>query len=105
MPQPSSYLPPEPAPPTSNMALASLITGILGFMGPIVFSIIALITGYAARSETRSVPPRASGDGMATIGIVLGYIQLGLVAVALCVAIIFAVLFVLGISIWGASAQ
>ena len=70
--------------PTSGMAIASLVTGILGFMGPVVFSLIAIVTGYSARKETRAIPPRATGDGMATAGIVMGYIQLGLAALVLC---------------------
>src|SRR5574340_591608 len=77
------------APPglsTSGLATASLICGILGFvMLPVLASIAALWTGYAARQETRSQPPRASGDGMATAGIVMGYIQLALACIgALC---------------------
>ena len=71
--------------PTSTMAIVSLIAGILGFMGlPILASIVALWTGYAARKETRAVPPRASGDGMATAGIIMGWIQIGLGVVAIC---------------------
>lgn len=34
-----------------------------------------------ARNETRSVPPHASGDGMATAGIIMGWIQIGLIVV------------------------
>ena len=71
--------------PTSTLAIVSLIAGILGFMGlPIISSIVALLTGYAARKETRATPPRASGDGMATAGIVMGWIQIGLGVVAIC---------------------
>jgi magnesium-transporting ATPase (P-type) len=71
--------------PTSTLAIVSLIAGILGFMGlPIIASIVAILTGYAARNETRSVPPRASGDGLATAGIVMGWIQIGLTVVAIC---------------------
>src|SRR5512143_3765381 len=93
MNQPLSPQPPQPPQPpyppvdilpTSGLAIASLVTGIMGFAGPVVFSIIALVTGYAARNETRSRPPRASGDGLATAGIVMGYVQLGLVAFVLC---------------------
>jgi hypothetical protein len=94
MQQGPTSAPPEGYLPTSGLATASLITGILGFMGPVVFSAIALWTGYAARKETRSQPPRATGDGMATAGIVMGYIQLALACVgALCVAV-YAVWFV-----------
>ena len=61
---------------SSTLAIISLIAGILGFMGlPIIASVIAIFTGYAARKETRSRPPRATGDGMVTAGIVMGWIH------------------------------
>jgi len=83
--------------PTSTMATVSLIAGILGFMGlPIIGSIVAIWTGYSARKDTRSVPPRASGDGMATAGIVMGWIQIGLAAVAICCFVAYFV-FVIGL--------
>ncbi len=95
--QPRSYLPPEAPLPTSGMAIASLITGILGFtMAPILGGIIAIFTGYAARRDTRAVPPRASGDGLATAGIVMGYVQIGLGVVGACCLVAYLV-FVLGI--------
>lgn len=74
-----------PVLPTSTLATVSLIAGILGFfLFPLIASIVALWTGYEARKETRAVPPRASGDGMATAGIVMGWIQIGLIIVSLC---------------------
>ena len=85
--------------PTSTMATVSMISGILGFfILPLLGSIIALITGYMARQETRAVPPKASGDGMATAGIVMGWIQIGLAVIGVCCVIayfgFFAALFV-----------
>lgn len=83
--------------PTSTLATISLIAGILGFAGfPVIASIVAIWTGYAARNETRSIPPKASGDGMATAGIVMGWIQIGLTVVAICCFITYFV-FVIGI--------
>ena len=83
--------------PTSTLAIVSLIAGILGFMGlPIIASIVALFTGYAARKETRAVPPRVSGDGMATAGIVMGWIQIGLTVAAIFCLIAYFV-FVIGL--------
>jgi len=71
--------------PTSTLAIVSLVSGILGFtFVPLICGIVALITGYMARNETRSIPPRASGDGMATAGIIMGWIQIGLAIVAIC---------------------
>lgn len=81
--------------PTSTMATVSMIAGILGFsLFPLIGSIIAIWTGYEARKETRSVPPRASGDGMATAGIVMGWIQIGMIIVSICCAIAYFVFFV-----------
>jgi glutamate racemase len=82
--------------PTSTLAVISLISGILGFIAlPILASIVALFTGYAARGETRSVPPTASGDGLATAGIVMGWIQIGLAVIGVCCTIAYFV-FVVG---------
>ena len=76
--------------PTSTLATTSLIAGILGFvMFPVIASIVAIWTGYEARKETRSVPPRAAGDGMATAGIVMGWIQIALAVVGICCAIAY----------------
>jgi Domain of unknown function (DUF4190) len=89
-----SYLPPVAPLPTSGLAIASLVTGILGFMLlPIICSIIAILSGYAARKETRANPPIASGDGLASAGIIMGYIQLGLIAIGLCCFLAYAVFF------------
>lgn len=71
--------------PSSTLAIVSLVAGILGFtLFPFIASIVAIWAGYAARKETRSLPPRASGDGMATAGIVMGWIQIALTVVSLC---------------------
>ena len=76
--------------PTSTLATVSMISGILGFfLFPLIASIIAIWTGYEARKETRSVPPKASGDGMATAGIVMGWIQIGLIILSICCVIAY----------------
>jgi len=76
--------------PSSTLAIVSLIAGILGFvMLPVIASAVALWAGYAARKETRSIPPTASGDGMATAGIIMGWIQIGLAAIGLCCFILY----------------
>jgi hypothetical protein len=85
-PQNPSYLPPS-ALPTSTMALVSLIAGILGLtLFPVIGSIIAIVTGMQARGETRTNPPRASGDGLATAGIIMGWIGVGLGVLGICIA-------------------
>ena len=83
--------------PSSTLAIVSLVSAILGFtMVPVIGTIVALITGYMARSETRSIPARASGDGLATAGIIMGWIQVALMVVGVCCAIAYFV-FMVGI--------
>ena len=99
---PQQYNPYSMPLPTSTLAIVSLISGIIGFTFlPFLAGIIALITGYMARGETRSVPPRASGDGLATAGIVMGYIQIVLGVVVFCCIIAYFVL--VGGIIWTAN--
>jgi hypothetical protein len=82
--------------PSSTLAIVSLISGILGFtFVPLIGGIVALITGYMARGETRAVPPRFSGDGMATAGIIMGWIQIGLLVLTVCCVIAYFVFFVI----------
>ena len=74
--------------PTSPLAVVSLVAALLGFtFVPLVGGIVAVVTGYLARNETRASPPRASGDGLATAGIVMGFVQIGLLVVGICCAV------------------
>ena len=85
--------------PSSTLAMVSLIAGILGFVAfPVIGSIVALWAGYTARKETRAVPPQASGDGMATAGIIMGWIQIGLSVIGLCC---FAAYFIFFLGVMG----
>src|SRR5262245_37999877 len=71
--------------PTSTMATVSLVAGLLGFtVFPLLGGLVALWAGYAARKETRAIPPTATGDGLATAGIVMGWVQLVLGVVGIC---------------------
>lgn len=92
-----AVLPPSPPPPpprpsapvratqTSGLAIASLVSGIVGWtILPFVGSILAIILGYMARNEIRQRPGELEGAGLATAGLVLGWIAVGLTVVALC---------------------
>lgn len=59
---------------TNGKALASLVLGILWLWG--VGSIIALVLGYGARREIARSRGAEDGSGLATAGIVLGWIGL-----------------------------
>ena len=92
---PSAPMPVFASPlPTSGLAVASLVVSIVSwFMLPFIGAFIALVLGYSARQQTRAVPPTASGDGMATAGIVLSWVHLGLFG---CLCLAFLALFALG---------
>ena len=78
---------------TSTLAIVSLVSGIVSwFLLPILGAIIAVITGHMAKREIRDSQGRLTGDGMATAGLVLGYLQLVLSVCGLCVAVIFILL-------------
>ena len=72
--------------PTSGMAIAALVMGIVGLtLLPLVGSILALIFGYMARNDIRQRPDEVSGGGLALAGIVMGWIAIGLSVVGLLV--------------------
>ena len=57
--------------------------GIVGLtLVPLLASVAALILGYAARGDIRR-NPNLTGDGLATAGIVLGWIAVALIGLAL----------------------
>ena len=83
--------------PTNTLAIVSLVSAILGFtFAPGIGTIVALITGYMARKETRTIPPRTSGDGLATAAIIMGWIQVALVVIGICCFLAYLV-FIVGV--------
>ena len=69
--------PMQPQQLSSGLAIASLILGCLSFVcfGPLC-SIPAIITGHIAGSRARNEPYRYGGQGLATAGLVLGYVNM-----------------------------
>jgi hypothetical protein len=81
-----------PSRPTNSMAVVSLIAGIAGltiffFVG----SIVAVITGPMARKQIAQTGEE--GGGMATAGIIMGWIGIGLGAVGIIIWIVAMVFF------------
>lgn len=86
-----------PAKPNSNLALASMILGILGWtLIPTIGSIAAIITGHMAKNEIKNSMNGLGGDGMATAGLVLGYAN---IAIGLCVCLAVVGMMALGLTI------
>jgi hypothetical protein len=63
-----------PLPPTSGLAVGSLVCGIAEFFTLGLAAIPAVILGHMARAQIRQTGER--GDGMAVAGLVLGYLAI-----------------------------
>ncbi|MCC2319848.1 DUF4190 domain-containing protein [Cellulomonas xiejunii] len=70
-------LPPPAYAPRNDLAVWSLVLGLLGVMGCVFFTgIPAVVVGNNARRAVAA--GQANNDGMATAGIVLGWVATGL---------------------------
>lgn len=90
LPDSSSSLLPQIPLQTSSMAIISLIFGVLAWLG--IFGlggIIAVIFGHLAKNEIRRSQGRLGGSGLATAGLVLGYTNIALALLGLCLFILF----------------
>ncbi len=87
--QPYPHTPPPATPPTSGMAIGSLIASIAGFsIVPILGGIVGLILGYIAKKQIRESEGTLAGAGLATAGIIMGWIQVVLFALPICVIVV-----------------
>ena len=83
---------PVPTARTSTAAIISLVTGILGFVQilPGIGPIAAIISGHIAKNEIKKGHGMVTGNGMATTGLILGYLML---ALGLCLGCIWLLVF------------
>jgi hypothetical protein len=99
------YSPLPPAQTTSTLAIVSLISGIVSWvLIPFIAAVVAVITGHMAKNEIKKSNGTIGGNGMATAGMVLGYIQLGL-GLCLCLVVVVMLLFGMTIPFIGNSIQ
>ena len=74
---------------TSSLAVISLISGIASFfIVPLLGAIAAVITGNMAKKEIRQSAGRLSGEGMATWGMILGWVNIALSVIGLCLGLL-----------------
>ena len=79
-----------PAKQTNNLAIVSLVSGILGWtVVPWLGSLIAIVTGHMARAELRRNPDTQEGDGFAVAGLVLGWAMIALTVLAILMVVLF----------------
>ena len=88
---------PPPVTPNSSLAMISMISGIVSWiLAPFLGSLVAIITGHMAKREIKESMGQLGGDGMATAGLVLGYLQL--IPSVLCICIVL-IMLAMGVSI------
>lgn len=83
---PASPLPSGVEPPTSGMAIGSLIAGIFFLFLPA--AITAIILGHISQSRIRQSAGRLKGRGLATAGLILGYMGVAVIPIILIIAAI-----------------
>ncbi len=75
---------------TAPLAIVSLVFGILGWVAlPVIGAVIAVVTGHIARGQVRDARGDLHGDGLAMVGLVLGYLSLALVLFSVMLFLIF----------------
>lgn len=71
---------------TSSLAVISLIAGIASyFIVPVLGALVAVITGGMAKKEILQSGGRITGFGMANWGLILGWINIALGLIGICI--------------------
>jgi hypothetical protein len=91
---------------TNTLAIVSLVAGIASFFAHVIpgaggftVALVAVITGHMARNQIKRTGEK--GWGMATAGMIIGYIHLALIVIVVLVLIFL--IFALGIAMFGVS--
>ena len=91
---------------TNNMAVLSLIMGILSFFAlGCIGGILAIVFGNMATEQIRLSQGTETGDGMAKAGKILGWINIGLSILGILFGIVVILLMAGGLAIFGVSQQ
>jgi hypothetical protein len=74
---------------TNVLALISLISGVLAWLGLFgLGGVVAVITGHIAKNQIRASMGQQTGEGLANAGLVLGYLNIVLTLVVLCLGVL-----------------
>jgi uncharacterized membrane protein len=81
---------------TSSLSVVSLVLGVFSYFAiPLFGAIAAIITGNLARKEIRENPKALTGEGLARWGMILGWVNVGISVIGLCVTLAIVVMTVL----------
>ena len=80
-----------------TLAVVSLVVSLVGwFMCPIVGGVVGIITGMMAKKEIKMAPDRWDGMGLATAGIIISAIHIGLCVLVTALYVILIVIVGIG---------
>jgi uncharacterized membrane protein len=75
-------------PQNSTLAIVSLVAGIATWLIlPFLGAIIAIIAGHKAKSDIKKSAGQLTGGGMATAGLILGYLQMPFIC-GICIIVL-----------------
>lgn len=79
---------------TSGLAIASLVCGVTAWTILPIFlnAIAAVIIGRMAKKEIKASNGSLTGDGLATAGLILGWVQIALFIVAVAIITVLALI-------------
>lgn len=78
-------------PPNSGKAVTALVLGILGIVVCQVLGVAAIIVGKQANDEIAASGGRLGGEGLAKVGIILGWVAVALLALGALVLFLLVV--------------
>ena len=82
-----------PAPQSSTLAIVSLISGIVSWFAlPVLGGIVAIITGHMGKNEIKNSGGMIGGEGMATAGLILGYVNIAVWILCACISFVIPLL-------------
>jgi hypothetical protein len=94
VPPPPPVAPPPaygPPPPNSGKAVAALVLGILGLVSCQLAGVAAIVLGNQATEEIAASGGRLGGEGMAKIGVILGWVAVALLVLGILGILVFIV--------------
>jgi prepilin-type processing-associated H-X9-DG protein len=91
---------------TSNLAIASLVLGIAGFVLCSIFTTIpGAIVGHLALNEIKREPAKAGSRGFAIAGLIICYVNLAMTVIGIGFAILFFVFAATASTVFGPASQ
>jgi hypothetical protein len=93
------------SPPTSPLAIVSLVASILGLIGilPLIGSVVGVVLGHIALNQIKARPNAVGGSGLAKAGLIIGYIGIALMVLVILLVCVFWLVAIVGAGVLGST--